>query len=167
MGRVQENSRDKMYSWLAPQGIVTPLWIPGVWVMVEFHIAETRVDSIIHSLHLRVGWFIETLTLNPTSSHGTVDTIPVAEEGWKRWCHSSTWTIWAQVWSYLDPSYQHECHVLPNTFLAPTPLIWFCGPFKDLMTPNNKCYLCLSRYLVCSMWSVFVVVIVIGNALGR
>lgn len=38
MREARESSRDKMCRWLSPQGIVTPLWIPGVWVMVTFHL---------------------------------------------------------------------------------------------------------------------------------
>lgn len=77
MGKAWETSRDKM--WLPPQGIVIPLWIPGVWVMVAFHLAETTVEHINHSMHLRVGCLTETCASSPTSTHGIVDTIPVAE----------------------------------------------------------------------------------------
>lgn len=83
MGETRETSRDKMCRWLSPQGIVTPLWIPGVWVMVTFHLAEMTVEHIIHSTHLRVGCLIETCALSPTSTHGTVDTIPGLSRGEK------------------------------------------------------------------------------------
>lgn len=66
MGEAQETSRDKMYRWLSPRGIVTPLWKPGVWVMAMFHLAETTVDHIIHSMHLRVGCLVETCALSPS-----------------------------------------------------------------------------------------------------
>lgn len=82
-GGARETSRDEMCRWLSPQGIVTPLWIPGVWVMVTFHLAEMTVEHIIHSMHLRVGCLIETCTLSPTSTHGTVDTIPGLSRGEK------------------------------------------------------------------------------------
>lgn len=83
MGEARETFRDKMCRWLFPQGIVTPLWIPGVWVMVTFHLAKMMVEHIIHSMHLRVGCLIETCALSPTSTHGTVDTIPGLSRGEK------------------------------------------------------------------------------------
>lgn len=69
----QELSRDKRYRWLSPQGIVTPLWLLGVWIMVPFHIAETGEGHIIYLVHLRLEWFIENYNLCSTFTHGTAD----------------------------------------------------------------------------------------------
>lgn len=76
----QELSRDKRYRWLSPQGIVPPRSLLGVWIMVPYHIAEARMGHIIHLVHLRLGWLIETCTLGSTFTHGTADAWVGAEK---------------------------------------------------------------------------------------
>lgn len=133
----QELSRNKMYRWPSPQGIVTLLWITAVWIMDPFHVTETRVDHTIHFMHLRLRWLIETCTLCPTLAHGTGETIQMAEQGW---------TTWAHIRSYLDTShpgvscssrYLFTSHA-PNLIL--TNVISACQVLGMRLVINSLCH---------------------------